>query len=94
MPSPLRREAYVEGHSIIGPDGDPEGWKRLEDVTIKGILFDAKEVEVKYGVSTRIDRTCPPLTTLPVCDCHAALLRYRVFHPSPLYFNVCKRSST
>ncbi|KAF8968053.1 hypothetical protein BDZ97DRAFT_1655513 [Flammula alnicola] len=46
LPSPLRRLAYSEGSPLIGPDGDPEGWKVLPQVKIKGTLFNTKDVEV------------------------------------------------
>jgi hypothetical protein len=49
-PSELRRQAYAEGHGLIGPDGDPKGWQKLDDIIIKGTLFEVKEVEVKYEV--------------------------------------------
>ncbi|KAF8206241.1 hypothetical protein K438DRAFT_1816872 [Mycena galopus ATCC 62051] len=46
-PSALRQLAYKEGGDLIGPDGDPQGWKVLQPVKFKGKLFDTKEVEVK-----------------------------------------------
>ncbi|KAJ7476021.1 hypothetical protein FB451DRAFT_265026 [Mycena latifolia] len=46
-PSPLRKFAYREGSELIGPAGDPGGWKVLQPLTIKGKLFEAKEVEVE-----------------------------------------------
>ncbi|KAK7016285.1 hypothetical protein R3P38DRAFT_2993497 [Favolaschia claudopus] len=46
-PSPLRQLAYKEGGSLIGPEGDPTGWKVLPPVKFKGKLFDAKEVELE-----------------------------------------------
>jgi hypothetical protein len=49
-PSELRRRAYTEGHDLLGPEDDPKGWQKLDPVTIKGSLFDAKEVEVTYEV--------------------------------------------
>ncbi|KAH9481699.1 hypothetical protein JR316_0006226 [Psilocybe cubensis] len=46
QPSPLRRIAYSEGSPLIGPEGDPEGWRVLPTLKIKGTLFNTKEVEV------------------------------------------------
>ncbi|KAJ7227371.1 hypothetical protein GGX14DRAFT_419298 [Mycena pura] len=46
-PSKLRQMAYKEGGDILGPDGDPNGWKVLAPVQFKGKLFDAIEVEVE-----------------------------------------------
>jgi len=49
-PSPLRRLAYSEGSPLVGPEGDPEGWKVLLPVKIRGTLFGTKEVEVDCTV--------------------------------------------
>ncbi|KAJ7158555.1 hypothetical protein C8R46DRAFT_394456 [Mycena filopes] len=46
-PSALRQLAYKEGTDLIGPEGDPAGWKVLPPVKFKGKLFDAVEVEVE-----------------------------------------------
>ncbi|KIM40543.1 hypothetical protein M413DRAFT_445985 [Hebeloma cylindrosporum] len=45
-PSPLRCLTYSEGSPLIGPEGDPEGWKVFPQIKIKGTLFGTKEVEV------------------------------------------------
>ncbi|KAF8815522.1 hypothetical protein BYT27DRAFT_7193253 [Phlegmacium glaucopus] len=59
-PSALRRLSYAEGSQLIGPDGDPEGWKILAPVKVKGTLFRAKQVEVEC--------VCPiPLPSIPRC---------------------------
>jgi len=46
-PSTLRRLAYQENTQLIGPDGDPQGWKVLTPVIVKGTLFSAKPVKVE-----------------------------------------------
>ncbi|KAJ7761956.1 hypothetical protein DFH07DRAFT_956974 [Mycena maculata] len=46
-PSPLRQVAYKEGSGLVGPEGDPDGWKVLEPVQMKGKLFDVREVMVE-----------------------------------------------
>ncbi|KAJ6531969.1 hypothetical protein B0H19DRAFT_463033 [Mycena capillaripes] len=46
-PSKLRQLAYREGGQLLGPEGDPGGWKVLPPVKFKGRLFEAKEVEVE-----------------------------------------------
>ncbi|KAJ7031298.1 hypothetical protein C8F04DRAFT_1110697 [Mycena alexandri] len=46
-PSALRQLAYKEGTDLIGPDGDPAGWKVLPPVKFKGRLFDAVDVELE-----------------------------------------------
>ncbi|KAF8071808.1 hypothetical protein FPV67DRAFT_1411305 [Lyophyllum atratum] len=47
LPSEFRRLAYTELSPIRGPDADPEGWKVLAPVTLKGMLFDVQKVEVQ-----------------------------------------------
>ncbi|CAL1717093.1 unnamed protein product [Somion occarium] len=47
MPSQLRQLAYSEGAMIIGPEGDPEGWKTLQPLRISGTLFNTKPVTVE-----------------------------------------------
>ena len=49
-PSTLRRLAYQEGSQLIGPDGDPQGWKILTPIKVKGTLFSVKSVEVECTV--------------------------------------------
>ncbi|KAJ7650104.1 hypothetical protein FB45DRAFT_9710 [Roridomyces roridus] len=46
-PSALRQVAYQEGSDLVGPDGDPEGWKVLPPVQMKGKLFDVRDVVVE-----------------------------------------------
>ncbi|KAF8150703.1 hypothetical protein B0H34DRAFT_665697 [Crassisporium funariophilum] len=50
-PSALRQLAYSEGSPLVGPDGDPEGWKTLPAVRVKGALFNVKDVEVECMLS-------------------------------------------
>ncbi|KAI0783856.1 hypothetical protein BC629DRAFT_1593993 [Irpex lacteus] len=50
-PSPLRQAAYVEGTSIVGPNGDPNGWKSLPQVRISGTLFKSRTVNVDCTIS-------------------------------------------
>ena len=50
LPSPLRQLAYAEGAPIVGPEGDPEGWKVLSPVKITGTVFDTRKVEVECTV--------------------------------------------
>ncbi|KAF7374746.1 hypothetical protein MSAN_00360100 [Mycena sanguinolenta] len=50
-PSPLRLLAYKEGTELIGPEGDPAGWKVLQPIKFKGKLFDVKEVEVECTIA-------------------------------------------
>ncbi|TFK40190.1 hypothetical protein BDQ12DRAFT_772139 [Crucibulum laeve] len=46
-PSSLRRLAYTENSPLIGPDGDPEGWKMLPPIKVTGSLFSVKEVDIE-----------------------------------------------
>ena len=48
-PSTLRHLAYQEGSQHIGPDGNPQGWKILTPIKVKG-LFSVKPVEVDCTV--------------------------------------------
>lgn len=50
-PSKLRQLAYAEGNTLMGPDGDPTGWKVLAPVKVKGTLFNVRECEVECTVS-------------------------------------------
>jgi hypothetical protein len=52
LPSVLRQSAYEENAPLIGPSGDPEGWKTLEKISIPGTLFGkSKTVEAKATLS-------------------------------------------
>ncbi|KAI0636046.1 hypothetical protein C8Q77DRAFT_1101044 [Trametes polyzona] len=50
-PSPLRQLAYREGSALVGPEGDPEGWKVLPPVTVAGTIFGARQVELQCTVA-------------------------------------------
>ncbi|KAI0342666.1 hypothetical protein BDW22DRAFT_1357119 [Trametopsis cervina] len=50
-PSPLRLAAYSEGGVLIGPEGDPEGWKVLAPVRISGTLFKTRIVNVDCTIA-------------------------------------------
>ncbi|TFK50169.1 hypothetical protein OE88DRAFT_1661768 [Heliocybe sulcata] len=45
-PTSVRQKAYESGQPLPGPDIDPDGWKDLAPLTLKGILFGSKEVEI------------------------------------------------
>ena len=49
-PSPLRELSYQEESPLIGPQGDPEGWKVFPSVNVTGVLFDARQVELDCAV--------------------------------------------
>lgn len=50
-PSALRTIAYREGTPLIGPMNDPEGWKVLDVIEVKGSLYASKAVSVRCTVS-------------------------------------------
>ncbi|KAI0326428.1 hypothetical protein GY45DRAFT_1285553 [Cubamyces sp. BRFM 1775] len=50
-PSHLRQLAYREGSALIGPEGDPDGWKVLPSVTVAGTIFGARQVELQCTVA-------------------------------------------
>ncbi|KAJ7285158.1 hypothetical protein C8J57DRAFT_1498005 [Mycena rebaudengoi] len=77
-PSALRQLAYREGSDLVGPSGDPAGWKVLQPVTLRGKLFDAKEVslECSLAIATPLAFTIGspiPLTLTIKCDDEQAL---------------------
>ncbi|KAF4596561.1 hypothetical protein EYR40_007742 [Pleurotus pulmonarius] len=63
-PSALRRMAYNEGSLLIGPEGDPEGWKVCETVKAKGTLFSVRAVEVECSLCYAIGTPIPIEITL------------------------------
>jgi len=65
-PSPLRQLAYSEGTDIVGPDGDPEGWKTLPPVKITGTLFDTRQVDVDCALSIANPTTYARGSMIPV----------------------------
>ena len=49
-PSPLRELSYREESPLIGPQGDPGGWKVFSSVTVAGVLFDTRQVNLQCTV--------------------------------------------
>ncbi|KAI0327814.1 hypothetical protein GY45DRAFT_1327117 [Cubamyces sp. BRFM 1775] len=49
-PSILRQLAYRENTPLVGPEGDPDGWKALAPTQIKGMLFKTVPVEAECRV--------------------------------------------
>jgi len=43
--------AYPEGGEMVGPDGDPSGWKILEDAKLTGTLFKNRAIEIRYKLA-------------------------------------------
>ncbi|KZT27228.1 hypothetical protein NEOLEDRAFT_164644 [Neolentinus lepideus HHB14362 ss-1] len=56
-PTPQRQKAYEAGHPLPGPDVDPDGWKELAPVTLKGTMFGSKEVEIHSQLSLALPLT-------------------------------------
>ncbi|KAM5531766.1 hypothetical protein V8D89_014536 [Ganoderma adspersum] len=46
-PSPLRELSYREESPLIGPQGDPGGWKVFTSVNVTGVLFDTRQVNLE-----------------------------------------------
>ncbi|KAI0671856.1 hypothetical protein C8Q78DRAFT_972602 [Trametes maxima] len=65
-PSPLRQLSYREGSALVGPDGDPEGWKVLPSVTIAGSVFGARQVELQCTVAVATPLTYALGSPIPV----------------------------
>lgn len=51
-PARLRLEAYRDGTALVGPDGDPDGWQVCPPTHLHGTLFDNRQVDVEYTVSS------------------------------------------
>ncbi|KAM5535990.1 hypothetical protein V8D89_010430, partial [Ganoderma adspersum] len=47
-PTILRQLAYQQDTEIVGPDGDPEGWKTFNPMKVEGVLFKKMSVEALY----------------------------------------------
>ncbi|KAJ3564407.1 hypothetical protein NP233_g8318 [Leucocoprinus birnbaumii] len=45
-PSPLRRLAYEQGSSLLGPRADPAGWYECRSIKLKGSIRRSRDVEV------------------------------------------------
>ncbi|KIM40544.1 hypothetical protein M413DRAFT_445987 [Hebeloma cylindrosporum] len=50
-PSLLRQIAYQQFLPVPGPTSDPEGWKTLRPVAIRGVIFNTHRVEAKCTLS-------------------------------------------
>ena len=50
-PTILRQLAYQQGQPLVGPEGDPDGWKTLDPVQVVGTLFKTVTVEAQCTVS-------------------------------------------
>jgi len=50
-PSLLRQLAYQERAPLPGPEFDPDGWKNLQPVMIRGSIFNARHVAAKCRLS-------------------------------------------
>ncbi|KAI0833421.1 hypothetical protein BC628DRAFT_1414218 [Trametes gibbosa] len=49
-PTIIRQLAYQEEHPLVGPDGDPDGWKALTPVVVPGVLFKTIPVEARCSI--------------------------------------------
>ncbi|KAI0635876.1 hypothetical protein C8Q77DRAFT_1155628 [Trametes polyzona] len=58
-PSVLRQLAYQADHPLVGPDGDPDGWKTLGPIRITGVLFKTVPLEADcvFNVSKPLSYT-------------------------------------
>ncbi|KAF8905074.1 hypothetical protein CPB84DRAFT_1894808 [Gymnopilus junonius] len=50
-PSLLRQIAYQQFLPLPGPFSDPEGWKTLRPVSVRGVMFNAQRAESKCTLS-------------------------------------------
>ncbi|RPD59528.1 hypothetical protein L227DRAFT_575968 [Lentinus tigrinus ALCF2SS1-6] len=65
-PSALRQLAYREGSPLVGPEGDPEGWKVLPSVKVAGTVFDARKVELECTLAVATPLTFPLGSPIPL----------------------------
>lgn len=52
--SPLRRLAYAQGTSLIGPTGDPHGWHSSEVIHLEGTVFNTRPLRTSCQVGDDI----------------------------------------
>ncbi|EPQ53926.1 hypothetical protein GLOTRDRAFT_44143 [Gloeophyllum trabeum ATCC 11539] len=57
VPSSHRQKAYAAGAPLPGPDVDPEGWKVLPRIPMKGTLFGSREVEIQCQLALSVPLT-------------------------------------
>ncbi|KAH9903240.1 hypothetical protein C8Q73DRAFT_742388 [Cubamyces lactineus] len=79
-PTPARQLAYIENAPLVGPDGDPDGWKCLQPLRIIGSVFSTRTVEATCSLAlaeplcyTR-GSAIPCLMTIETSDPQALLL--------------------
>ncbi|KAF9466643.1 hypothetical protein BDZ94DRAFT_1212834 [Collybia nuda] len=65
-PSQLRQLAYKQGTPILVPGEDPDGWKVLPVVHVKGTLFEVKRVEVKCTLAIALPLTYAVGSPMPL----------------------------
>ncbi|RDX57135.1 hypothetical protein OH76DRAFT_1424761 [Lentinus brumalis] len=65
-PSALRQLAYREGSSLVGPQGDPQGWKVLPAVKVVGTVFDARKVEFECTLAVATPLIFPLGSPIPL----------------------------
>jgi hypothetical protein len=75
-PSLLRQAAYNAGAPLVGPAGDPEGWKVLPPVQFTGTLFNQRPVTVVCTVSQAIVAIGAQAYAMAVAHRLLSLLRY------------------
>ncbi|KAI0787529.1 hypothetical protein C8Q74DRAFT_1252361 [Fomes fomentarius] len=65
-PSALRQLAYREGSPLVGPQGDPEGWKILAPVKVVGVVFDTRKVELECTLAVAVPLTYALGSPIPI----------------------------
>ncbi|KAA1477189.1 hypothetical protein DENSPDRAFT_884883 [Dentipellis sp. KUC8613] len=66
QPSALREVAYREGSALPGPQEDPEGWKVLSAVELKGHLFGSRPVALTYTLAIAAPLSFAANTPIPL----------------------------
>ncbi|KAK7436992.1 hypothetical protein VKT23_006722 [Stygiomarasmius scandens] len=63
--SRLRQRAYRTNTGLVGPDGDPEGWKVIGPILIRGTLFNVRKVEVQCTLAIGAPLSYPVKSPIP-----------------------------
>ncbi|KAI0359923.1 hypothetical protein OH77DRAFT_1419286 [Trametes cingulata] len=92
-PTVLRQLAYQEDHPLVGPDGDPDGWKVLGPVRFDGVLFKSVPIEVECTLHISKPLTYArggPIHTLISIDCNNRQF-LDLITPQSIHFTLVQR---
>ncbi|THU84184.1 hypothetical protein K435DRAFT_733492 [Dendrothele bispora CBS 962.96] len=64
--SRLRQRAYRTNSALVGPEGDPEGWKIIGPIPIRGTLFNSRQIEVQCTLAIATPLLYPVKSHVPL----------------------------